>query len=189
MKRKLQILLLLSLTCSVSSFGRKTGGVYMNAADYKNNKLSYSDFEHGKSRIYIHDFFWSMPTVKVLSEGKKYTYRKSELYGFRDRNNYVYRFYNNTEYRIVEAGNIYIYAQQENIAQSKGYKVVNVYYFSTTADGSILRLTVNNLKSVYHDNDKFCDLLDQYFGADDVNTYDTKHHTFKVNYVYSKTMK
>ena len=68
----------------------------------------------------------------------------------------MYRFYNNTEYRIAEAGNIYIYTQDRNIAQSKGYKVVNAYFFSTTPDGELLPLTLGQFeKRIQRGNDKF----------------------------------
>ena len=188
MKRKLKILILMSLMVSANSYAKIVSGIYMSAADYKSGKLTYdSDNARSKTRIYIHDFFWNMPGVKIISDGKKYAYKKSELYGFRDQNNNVYRFYDNTKYRIAEAGKIYIYVQERNIAQSKGYKVVNAYYFSTTPNGNIL--PVSNLKNVYRSNDTFCDLLDQYFGSVDVAAYDVKHATFRVNYVYSKSIK
>jgi hypothetical protein len=110
------------------------------------------------------------------------------LYGYRDCNNHVYRFYKNITYQIAEPGRIYIYTKEENITQGKGYKVVNVYYFSVSAEGEIIPLTLNNLKSAYRDNKKFFELLSEFFNGNDVNEYDNIHKTFKVNYFYTNAM-
>jgi len=185
MKNKLIIiltaLLLLSLICSA----RSQSGIYMSVADFRNNKLSYEN--PCKKSIHVHDFFWSKPAITVKSGNKKYTLKKSAVYGYRDCDNTVYRFYNNTEYNIAEAGSIFIYTKEQNIAQSKGYKVVNTWYFSTTADGVISLLTLANLKDACKSNDKFLDLI-RNFSDSDLNAYDETHNTFKVNYLYSKTI-
>jgi hypothetical protein len=191
MNNKLKIILTVLLVLSFSSYAKSPSGIYMTISDYKNNRLTCESEcvdQPQHKNIHIHDFFWNMPNIRVKCDGKKLTYKKSQLYGFRDCKNNVYRFYDNTEYRIAEAGNIYIYVQEKNIAQSKGYKVVNAYFFSTTADSEIIPLTLSNLKKAYKNNDKFHDLLDQYFNAGGVCVYDTQHNTFKINYVYSKTI-
>lgn len=192
MNNKLEIILTFLLVLSFGSFAKSQTGIYLNLSDFKNNKLSCESeciLQRQPHAIHVHDFFWNMPNINVRCDGKKLTYKKSNLYGFRDCNNNVYRFYKNTEYRIAEAGNIYIYVQEKNIAQSKGYKVVNAYYFSTTPDGEIMPLTFCNLKNAYKNNEKFEELLDQYFSADGVHTYDKRHNTFKINYVFTKTLK
>ena len=183
---KTKILITILSVLSLNSFAKGQSGIYMNTSDYQSNKLTH---ESECVKIHVHDFFWNMPGINVVADGKKYAYKKSELYGYRDCRNEVYRFYNNTEYRIEEAGNIYVYVQERNIARSKGYIVVNEYYFSVAADGKILPLTLANLKEVYKGNSQFCDLLDQFFSNGDVRAYDKEHKTFKVNYVYSKTIK
>ena len=185
MKKKLKIILTVIVVLSLSSFAKKQGGVYMNLADYKNNKLTYEV----DCRINLNNSLWNMPYITVVDHGKKRRLKKSELFGYRDCDKEVYRFYNNDEYRIAEAGNIYIYTQTQNIAQSKGYKVVNAYYFSTTPGTAIIPLTLDNIKNAYRDNEKFLDLLDQFFKNGDVHAYDNVHKTFKVNYVYSKATK
>ena len=188
MKHKHQILTLLLLIGSFSGYGR-SNGIYKSYSDYKNDKLTYeSGCTKGKTKIRVHDFFWNMPTIKVVYDGQKYAYKKVDLYGYKDCKNEVYRFYNNTEYRIAEAGNIYIYVQQNNVPEGKGYKLVNTYYFSTAPDNEIMPLTYYNLRTAYHSNDQFLDLLDQFFSNGDVSKYDDLHKTFKVNYVYSKTV-
>ena len=187
MKTKIKILILL-LTLSLGAYAKSQSGIYMNVADYQNNKLTY---ETGcvKGSVHLHDFFWNMTTIKVVNDGKKYILKKDDVYGYRDCNNDVYRFYNNLEYRIAEAGNIYIYVRRESIAQNKNNTLVNVYYFSTTPGGAILPLTVRDLKNAYNDNSDFIDLIDKFFGGADVRAYDDVHNTFKINYLFSKTLK
>ncbi len=185
----MKILLTALLIMSLNSYAKSQSGIYMNIADYRNNKLTYEIGCAKGEKIHIHDFFWNMATIKVVDDGKKYTLKKDELYGFRDCNNDVYRFYNNMEYLIAEAGNVYIYLRKENTAQNKNNKVVNVYYFSATPNGEILSLTLGNLKKAFKDNDKLTDLLDKFFNAGDVCAFDQVHNTFKVNYVFFKNNK
>ena len=186
---KTKILLAVLLAMSFGSYAKSQSGIYMNLSDYKNNKLTYEIACSKGEKIHLHDFFWNMSTISVIDDGKKHTLKKDEIYGYRDCNNEVYRFYQNMEYRIAETGNIFIYGRKENTAENKNNKVVNLYYFSTTADGDILPLTLNNLKQVYKGNDAFQDLLDKFFSSSDVCEYDNAHNTYKVNYVFSKTIK
>ena len=194
MKIKQQIISICLAALSLNTYGQNHSGIYMNLSDYKANKLTYeiecSKEKHNRN-IHLHDFFGNRPTVTVNHDGKKYTLKKNEIYGFIDCDNEAYRFFKNEVYHIAEAGDIYIYiyTQTQNIAQSKGYKVVNNYYFSNTPSGQILRLTKDNLKNEFRNNDKFIALLDQNFGNDDIYAYDNLHKTFKVNYVYSKSTK
>ena len=188
MKNKTKIISTVLLIISLSTYAKSQSGIYKTAADFRNDILTNKNACSGRKTIHVHDFFWNMPTVKVEENGKKYTYLKSELYGYRNCKNEVFRFYNNTEYQIAEAGNIYVYTQQKNITQSKGFIVVNAYYFSTSSDGEIVQLTMDNLKKAFRNNDKFLLALDQYLNEGDVQEYDQVHNTFKINYLYSKSI-
>ena len=192
MKTTLQIIITTAMILSACFYAKGQSGIYMNLPDYKNNKLSYeSDCNTEKSKIRLHDFFYNAPTITVIQGSKKYIFKKNNVYGFRDCDKEVYRFFKNEAFRIAEAGDIYvyIYTQTQNITQSKGYKVVNVYYFSVTLDGNIIPLNMNNLKNAYRDNDKFLDMLDTHFGASAVNEYDQIHKAYKINYLYKKSIK
>ncbi|MDR3679226.1 MAG: hypothetical protein P4L41_04605 [Flavipsychrobacter sp.] len=186
MNKKLLIIISILIVLGKDSYGKKPVGIFMTATDFQHNKIAYmQDASQGETTIRIHHFFWNMPTITIVTKGSRHNLRKSDLYGFIDSNKDVYRFYNNMEYRLAEAGNIYIYIHQNNIAQSKGFIVVNTYYFSSSADGKIERLTMDNLKTVYAGNEKFIDLLDQYNG--NVSSYDKQNKTYKINYIFSKT--
>jgi hypothetical protein len=191
MKKKINSIVALLLFLTVSFNAKGQTGLYMSAADCQQNKLTY---EHtcnkGKGRqvVHLHGFFSDAANVTVNIDGNKYRIPKREIYGFRNCKGETYRFYKNAEYLIEEAGKIFIYSKTENIAQSKGFKVVNYYYFSTSPDAPILSLTYGNLRNSYHNNDRFLDLLDQYFATGEVTAYDNIHKTFKVNYVYKKAL-
>ena len=182
----MKIITTVLLIVSSISYAKSQGGIYMSLADYEHNKLSYEASNSKSCKIHLHDFFWNMSTVTVTENGKKYTLKKDALYGYKDCKNEVYRFYDNMEYRIAEAGHIYIYVQKESTAQNKNNEVINKYYFSTKPDGEILPLTISNLKKAYKDNDSFCDLIDKFFSENNVCAYDEVHSTFKVNYIFSK---
>ena len=130
-----------------------------------------------------------MPDITVRSGKEKYTLKKSELYGYKDCHNEIFRFYKNAEYKIAEAGNLLIYVKERNISVGKSYKVVQEYFFSTEADSALMPLTLHNLRNVYSSNEKFCDLISEYFSLNDVNTYDAAHRTFAVNYLYTRSLK
>jgi hypothetical protein len=176
----------------ISLYARAQSGVYLTAADFTGNKLSYESpcIKKGHRRnIYLHEFFMNTPSATVVSNGNKYKLKKKDLYGFRNCNNESYRFYHNQEYRIAGAGGIFIYTQTRNIAQSKGFKVVNIYYFSAGPDGSIFPLSFENLTAVFSGNQKFLDLLGQFSCRNQLSEYDNLHKAFRINYVYNKAMK
>src|ERR1035437_2356215 len=104
MKTKLQIIITAIMILSTGFYAKSQSGIYMNLSDYKNNKLTY-EMECAKQKhnqnIHLHDFFGHMPTITVNYDGKKYTLKKNEVYGFRDCDNEVYRFFRNEVYHIV----------------------------------------------------------------------------------------
>ena len=188
MKKKTQFILFVLLITSFTGTAKDRSGVYMTSADFINNNLVFEGDCKNGTKIKMHDFFYSRPTVTLIHDGEKRTYKKSELYGFRNCNNETYRFYRNDAYQIAEAGNVFIYTQERNIAQTKGFKVVKAYYFSTTANGDIMPLTLSNLRRAYAGNDKFQDLLDQYMSGDNVADYDMLHKSFKINILFAKAV-
>lgn len=192
MKRLLCVVACCVTILSENRSAQGQSGVYSSVADYKNNRLTYEvdcSGRAGSRKVHLNDFFGNGKYVTISSQGQKRKFRKSELYGYKDCNGTTYRFYDNSEYLVAEAGKIIIYTQTRNIAQSKGFKVVNVYYFGTSAGGNIYPLTMANLKAAYKDNANFTDMLDQYFSTGDLTEYDASRKTFKVNYIYNKAKK
>jgi hypothetical protein len=190
MKKTLRIIIGSLLILSFHILAKGQAGIYATSADYKNNKLTceQAGTKNNLHNIHLHDFFGNTRYLTITCNGQKRRLKKSDVYGFKN-NDKVYRFYKNIPYLIAEAGSLYIYLQTEHIAQSKGYKIINTYYFSISPGGDILPLTLDNLKSAYSNNNKFIDLLDQYIRRSDVSEYDPFRKTFKVNYVYNKALK
>jgi hypothetical protein len=158
-------------------------GIFITVADYRNGKLTYEN-----CTLHLHNFLYDAPRVTVIENCKKVILQKDNIYGFRDKSNHNYRFYKNVAYLIAESGSLYIYTRSENITQGKGYKVVNLYYFSTSAESAILPLSIEYLREACKGNDSFLDLADIYFGCHNITEYDYVHHLFKVNYLYRQSM-
>jgi hypothetical protein len=123
-------------------------------------------------------------SVRVVNESGAHDYSKSEVFGFRGCDGHDYRFVANRGLRILEANQLYIYAEQHPISSGKGFRTVHSYYFSVGARGAVQSLTLDNLKRAFPDNDKFHDTLDQVFGGgQNLAQYDEFRNTFKVNRV------
>jgi hypothetical protein len=188
-KKYLNIAALSMMLCPVCSVSAQSG-IYNTAADYSNNKLTYETqcSTSKNNNIRLHNYFGYAPYVTVVAGGIKHRLKKSEVYGFRNCNNEVFRFYKNKEYKLSEAGHICIYTAQQNITQGKSFKLVNGYYFSTSFTGPILPLTYGNLENAYAGNEKFCELLEQFSGTNDASAYDSRHKTYKINYLFAKSI-
>ena len=185
MKKSLIILTLTALIgISLSANARMQKGIYLTAEDFRNKKLSYEK----DSKIRLNNSVWTMPYITVVDNGKKLNLEKKEVFGYEDHDNKTYRFYRNDVYQIIETAGIIIYVQAERIPQSKGTWVKKNFYFSTTVSSEIFPLTLCNLKNAYRNNEKFIDMLDQFFRDGNVTAYDATHNTYKVSYVFSKTL-
>lgn len=189
MKSKKMIITMASLLLNSLMGLSQTSGFYKNAADYRNQKLTYEADCSGKQKVKLHEFF-NKPYITVVQGTDKYTVQKNEVYGFKDCNGAVYRFYNNKEYQILEPGHIFIYMTQESQSQGRDYKVVKNYFFSVAPDGAITELSVDNLKNAFPQNHKFHDLLDGGIkNADDLSAYDKFRKMYKVNDLYQTSLK
>lgn len=187
MLRKMKILVTVLVGLSLSSFARSQSGVYKSADDFKNNRLTYEDNGANKKHLRVHDFFWSMPGITVVHNGSKINLRKSDLYGYRDDKNNVFRFYRNAAYRIVDSGKIFVYVQEKNIPLSKGFKVVNAYYFSDGPGAEVLPLTIADVAAVFAANSRFVAVLLHSYTSESVKEYDAEHNMFRINLDYLKT--
>jgi len=184
MKKTFQIILLSGLMIlSVNTYAKGQSGIYLTLSDYTNKKLTQG------AKIHPNNSVINTPYITITDNGKKQKLKKSEVFGYVDDKSNVYRFYKNEAYQIAEAGNIMVYVQKERNSQTKEYKVISHYYFSTMAGSEIIPLTLDNLKNVYRSNNRFLDLVDQFFSKSDVTAYDNIHNTYKVNYVFGKAMK
>ncbi len=175
-----------SVTAQNITDGLKTkSGVYMSFADYTASKLNLEvDYTTEKHKIKVIDFF-NKSEINVIHKDKKYTYKKSEIYGIRDGKGNDYRFYNDLEYLISQTDTIYIYKKEstEHVGGGKNHHTTQVtkYFFSKTGNSEILALTKENLKKTFPENHKMHDALEMMFKSDsELTEYDNFHKSYKV---------
>lgn len=190
MKNKIACMIVNVMLLSAAGFAQvDKSGIYLNVADYRNQKLTYEiDCRNDKHKIRLNEFF-NKPYITVVHDRKKYTHQKKDIYGFRDCDNNLYRFFGNDEYKVEESKEIIIYSKNRNETQSKGFTVVKDYYFSQSPNAEIRRITIGNLKIAFPNNHKFHDMLDENFKNGDASMYDDFHKMFKVNHLLEMSLK
>lgn len=161
----------------------KTSGIYLSAADYKDNRLSFGGgCGSAAHKLELHDVLHK-PYIDVTHGPEKRRYFKAEVFGFRACDGRDYRFGSNLEYQILEARELYIYVREIK-THGKGFHTELEYYFSAGPEGEILALTPENLKRAVPDNRRFHDSLDAMLRAGQkLEMYDKLHTMFRVNWL------
>ena len=96
-----------------------------------------------------------------------------------------YRVVGNDRYQILESKTLYIYSLDVLVRKGTTEKA---YFFSVGPNGSLLPLTILNLKKAFPDNHAFHDFLDMSFKHDsDLTKYDDFHKMFKINRLLEAT--
>ncbi len=169
------------------SFAQKdSSGIYKTALDFQQRKLSYAiNCKVEKHKINANVLFKGAK-VKVKHRGTTYTFRKSEVFGYRACDGQQYRFVDNTEYSIlnpVESLLLYFYQHPAHSAKDIN-QYPPMYFFSKEATSSLQQLTKANLKAAFPDDHKFHDALDTNFKNDkELYAYDSFHKMYKLNWL------
>ena len=131
----------------VNALSQDKAGIYLNASDYMDHKLSFEiDCNNVKHAIRLHTVLFDGAYITLAHNGVKQRFLKKDIYGYADCNK-TYRFYKNSAYCIERTDGIYVYSQEEYISQYKSpSKVVHHYYFSTAPGSEIIPLSPGNLK-------------------------------------------
>ena len=195
MKKSILILLIFLLNFS---FAQKPDsviyrGIFMNAQDYKNDRLVFKsncDSSLGKIRL---NHFFSRNYIDVMPGANKIRLSKDSIFGYRDCKKTDYRFYReyDHEYEIMENKAVVVYIADLPLTSSSGKtaKLVPNYFFSTTLSSEVLPLTLTNLKNSFPGNFKLFDLLDRELKAgNDFSSYDDAHKMYKINYLLSQSV-
>jgi hypothetical protein len=168
--------------CLIAAFAQKTlaqstvCGLYLTADDYHNQKLSFKTTDADGNSIKFNEFLGSGRIV-VVYNGKKQTFFKSAIYGYRS-NNCDYRYFNNIPYKVIDGRDFYLYSSSKIVQQGKWSKSVDSYYFSSTAIADIEPLSIKNLQSAYASNPRFRYLIESHFETDNsLTAYDTCTNT------------
>ena len=167
-------------------------GLYITANDFQQQKITYAvNCSNGKDKLKVNSLF-DASTGYVVVNGEKHAFNKKQVYGYRTCKNNNFRLYNNTPYQVINTTGFFIYYRsiQTEAAKGKGLVKADAYFFSTQADSTIQPLTVDNLKKAYPGNHEFQYALDANFRSDkDLTAWDTYQKTYKVQYLYSLSLK
>lgn len=176
-----------SITSSVAQ--QDSSGVYLSASDFKNGKLAYAiNCKTQKHKIKLNEFL-SKPYITVVHDGKSINLDKKNIFGFRDCDDVTYRFVNQNQYTILNPTEEILLYRHVAQSASKNQPETVYYFFSKSAQGEVVDLTLTNLKKAFPDNHTFHDMLDTEFGSAPLTSYDSYHKIYKVNRIYLNSQK
>ncbi|HXB41626.1 MAG TPA: hypothetical protein VNZ49_13885 [Bacteroidia bacterium] len=182
---RIAIALTLVKLCFLSTIltAQQAQGVYISAADFSDNKLSYKSEGGKKCKVKIHNFSFKSP-VKIICGDSVFHFSKDSVYGFKDYDNKSHRFYNKTVYEIISINPYILLYKVQEAAKTKYEAAIYSYHFSIGAGGRVFPLTIKNLETSFRDNKLFIDFLEVHFKSNgDLLEYDTNHNTYKLNYL------
>jgi len=176
---------------SAQTFAAGKSGLYLTAADFVQNKISYEINCSGNDKLQVHALFGSS-TVTVVQNGQKKAFPKKQLYGYRDCHNRNYRFFNGDAYLVTDTAGFFVYSATKTEAgpHGKGWVKSDKYYFSTGGDAPLQLLTIDNLKKAFPANHRFQYELEGVCKTDkDLVDYDVYTKSYRVKYLFSQSTK
>lgn len=155
-------------------------GLYKNSNDFLNSKIAFSE---SQTHIRLHELF-KKKTVIVKYNDSSYTFLKSELYGYMDKQGNSYRFYKDEIYLILNrTKNILLYKRTSGTGM-KNSPIVETYFFSKDAGSLIYPLTLANIAKVFSNVPAFTKLVEiRFHYDDDLTEFDTLHNTYRINHL------
>ncbi|MGZ3863424.1 MAG: hypothetical protein ACXVPN_08380 [Bacteroidia bacterium] len=155
-------------------------GVYLNAPDFVNGKLSYTNLSGKKCRIKIHAS--SRAPIKIICGDSVIHLYKDSVYGYKDKENISHRFYKKNIYEILNPSeNILLYRLMIS-GKTKYEDAIYNYYFSKNAQSGILPLDLQNVEAAFDENKLLLDFIEIHFKTDsDLTEYDPIHKKYKLN--------
>ncbi len=160
-------------------------GIYMNAYDFSEGKLSYF-FECGtaKNKSKLNEF-WEKDYLTVVYDNEPHEIKKNEIFGYRDCDSLAYRFVGDNHYLILNPSERILLYKYESPASKKLNEDPH-YFFTHGATGEMKTLTLTNLKAEFPENYKFHDSLDAEFKSDsELLLFDILHKEYKINWLYT----
>lgn len=154
-------------------------GIYLTAQDYKAGKLTYTDAVNLK----LNEFLGGKH-VNLMSEGKKVSLPKAEVFGY-CRNGVDFRFYGNEAYQILDTAGFTLYSHAQLIPQGKGYATITRYFFSVDQLSPVVDLTIANVDTSFAAQTDFRYSIENYFHSDaSLATYDRLNKQYEIKYLY-----
>ena len=188
MKRIFMSLVTAGLLQAAANAQINASGVYLSQSDFENNKLTYaSNATSETNKIHFNEFF-EKPFITVKHNGQSEQIFKDDIFAYKNKDNIV-RTWNFVSYNFVEKGSIWVYYKDLNISQGKERRRERKYFYSTSGNGEIISLTINNLKKSFPDKHLFHDFLDAQFSRDsELSMYDSFEKKFKINHLLETTV-
>jgi len=179
---------------STQSFGQVNltnhSGLYMTTNDFISKKLSYEIDCSNETHKIKTDKLFNQSKLDIIHNGKKYSYQKKDLFGFRDCNNKDFRFFNNKEFEILDGKYFYMYSNYTLNTNSKTLVKTLAFFISKDASNNVIPLTLENLKNFYPENHKFHDMLDMSFKSEtELGLYDNFHKAYKIKHLFEQSLK
>ncbi|MGB5929096.1 MAG: hypothetical protein WBH03_13040 [Cyclobacteriaceae bacterium] len=176
---------------TISAYSQSiTSGIYMTYRDYSNQEMKYAiNCDNESHKIRPHGT-WRGDKFVVDHDGERFSYERSEIFGYKDCYGKDWRVFGDYEYLIKEAKSLIIYERykHENVTIDDD-PILPTYHFSI-GNGDIQELTLMNLKKAFPEEHAFHDKLDETFtGGRVAASYDKYHKTYKVNRVFANTVK
>lgn len=155
-------------------------GIFKSTDDFRNNILSYNSAAETGYKWNLHEV-WSLPYITLHIGKANYILAKDSIYGYRNQEGIIYRYFRNIPYEILNPSESLLLYLQYTI-KGKGASPTFSYYFSITANESILPLSVYNLKTAFRNDRILYELIDLHFKQDkDLLTYDPIYRFYSVN--------
>ena len=173
------VMLALGVSAVTTSAQTRTSGIYMSAADYAAQRLSWEgDCQSSSNKLNLHNVL-VRPYVDVSNERENKRFLKMEIYGARTCSGREYRFGDDRDYEVRERGPIPIYTFR---VRSGKYGRPEVYFFSAGPAGTVQQLKKDNLKRAFSENPRFLEALEKTFSSDSkLNRFDDSHKMFVIN--------
>jgi hypothetical protein len=173
------IILFLLMGWALTIFSQDgTQGIFLTVDDFKAQKLTHASTH---THLKLHESF-KKEIIEVKMHDSSCIYKKSEIFGYRDKEGNTYRFYNNRIYPILNPGEKILIYKVANAPPLKGQVQTYSYYFSADATRTIVPLAISNLEKEFKGNQAFLDLLEVHFSnTSNLLEYDDIHKMYKIN--------
>jgi len=166
-----------------SSIMAQAQGIYISAADFKTNKLSFGDEKLKKCKIKLHEFSYKHP-VKVSCGDSVFSFSKDSIYGYKDKEGISHRFFNKNVFEILNPGEAILLYKILVCPKTKYDQAKYEYFFSKDVNSPIVALILNNLEANFETNKTFVELLDVHFkNNEELLMYDSIHKMYKINHL------
>ncbi len=164
-------------------------GIYRSAESFRTGILDLAiDCRTDAHRIDRH-LLLARPYIDLTHEGVRTRINKRDVFGFRDCDGTIVRYVDGSEYAILSAGAILMYARSMMVpaGNREGYRIMPVRYFSLAASDTLIPLTRVAIKNAFPSHHALHEALDADFRTDDeLGAFDGRHGVYRLQRVLTR---